>query len=99
MDAIVADHADGATIAVRVAPRASRTQVAGRHGDALKVSLAAPPVDGAANAELIRCLARLVGVRRSDVTIVRGERSRDKVVLVRGVDAWQLRPILEALVD
>jgi hypothetical protein len=94
VDQIVKDHADGATIAVRVAPRASRTELAGRHGDALKIRLAAPPVDGAANAELIRLVARLVGVARSDVSIIRGGQSRDKLVLVAGVDAWQLRSVL-----
>lgn len=94
MDRIVKDHADGATIAVRVVPRASRTELAGRHGDALRIRLAAPPVGGVANAELIRLVARLVGVARSDVSIIRGGQSRDKLVLVTGVDAWQLRSVL-----
>ncbi len=78
---------DGAYLfEVRVQPRASRDRVVGLHGGALKVALCAPPVDGAANDALCRFLARALGVPRRAVTIVRGQRSRDKTVRVEGAD-------------
>lgn len=77
--------AGGVRLTLHVQPRASRTEVAGRHGDALKVRLAAPPVDGAANDALLRFLADTLGVPRSGVTLVGGTSSRRKVVLVAGV--------------
>jgi uncharacterized protein len=67
---------------VHVQPGASRTEVAGMHGEALKVRLAAPPVDGKANAELLRFLAEVFGVPRRNVTLLRGETSRAKVVRI-----------------
>jgi uncharacterized protein (TIGR00251 family) len=76
---------DGVRLTLHVQPRASRTGLAGLHGEAIKVRLAAPPVDGAANAELVRFLAELLGVPRSAVEIVSGRTGRRKVVLVRGV--------------
>lgn len=77
---------DTVFIHVYVQPRASRTEVVGPHGDALKIRLAAPPVDGAANEELIRFLAKLLGTSVSRVSVVSGESSRQKVVAVEGVD-------------
>jgi uncharacterized protein (TIGR00251 family) len=76
---------DGWLLAIRVQPNASVTKVAGEHGDELKVRLAAPPVDGKANAELVRFLARAVGAPRSQVTVVRGQSSRSKVVRIAEV--------------
>jgi hypothetical protein len=80
--------------AVRVQPRASRSEVAGVHGDALKVRLTAPPVDGAANAALIELLADLLAVSRNAVRIVAGEHARGKVVEVVGVDAESVRRLV-----
>jgi hypothetical protein len=71
---------------VHVVPRARVTAVAGRHGDALKIRLAAPPVDGAANAELVRFLAERLGVPRSAVTIAAGQGGRRKTVKIEGVE-------------
>ena len=79
------------TISVRVQPRASRTELAGAHGDALKIRLAAPPVDGEANDECVRFLARALGVGRSSVEIVSGHTSKTKVVRVTGVTADEAR--------
>ena len=78
---------------VRVAPRVSRSAIAGLHGGALKVALTAPPVEGAANAALVKLLAKKLGVAKSAVTIVRGERGRDKQVRVAGVDAAAARAL------
>ena len=69
-------------LTLHVQPGASRTEVAGTHGDALKVRLAAPPVDGKANAELLRFLAEVFGVPRRNVTLVRGDTARAKVVRI-----------------
>lgn len=74
-----------ATIVVHVVPRAKVTEVAGRHGDAIRIRLAAPPVDGAANEELVRFLAERLGVPRSTVAIVRGATARRKTVAIDGV--------------
>jgi uncharacterized protein (TIGR00251 family) len=69
-----------------VQPRASRSEVVGAHGGALKVRLQAPPVDGAANAALVELLAESLGVPRRAVRIVAGESSRSKTVDVDGVE-------------
>ena len=85
--------ADGTlTLALHVQPGAKRTEVAGLHGGALKIRLAAPPVDGRANAALLRFLADAFGVPQRAVTLVRGETSRDKVVRI---SAPKLRPDLD----
>ena len=73
--------------AVRVQPRASRSEIAGVHGDAIKIRLSAPPVDGAANEALIELVAGVLGVGRRAVRIVSGEASRSKLVEVEGVTA------------
>lgn len=84
---------------VRVQPRASRTEVAGPHGDGVRIRLAAPPVDGAANAELLGFLARELSVPSSAVRIVRGETSRSKLVEVRGTTPERVRRLLAEGVD
>ena len=76
-----------ADIDVRVMPRAGRSEVAGLRDGALLVRLAAAPVDGAANAELIDLIARALHIPKRDVTIVRGERSRNKRVRIAGMNA------------
>lgn len=85
---------DGARVRVRVQPRASRTELAGEYGDAVRIRLAAPPVDGAANEELIRFIAKRVGVSRSAVSIVSGESSRDKLVRIDGATPESVRRAL-----
>jgi hypothetical protein len=86
----VKDTAGGATFCVRVHPRAKRDEISGEMGDALKVSLTAPPVEGRANEACIRFFAELLQVPRSSVTIAAGESSRNKVVRIRGVTAAQV---------
>ncbi|HEX8293119.1 MAG TPA: DUF167 domain-containing protein [Pyrinomonadaceae bacterium] len=76
--------------AVRVAPRASKTEAAGEHGGALKVRVAAPPVEGAANEELTRFLAKSFGVPARAVEIVGGRASKTKVVRAEGAKAADL---------
>jgi uncharacterized protein (TIGR00251 family) len=84
----------GVLFDVRVQPRASRTEVAGTHGDAIKIRLAAPPVEGAANAELVAFLAKQLGVPRSAVRIVKGERGRNKVVEIEGISRADVQALL-----
>jgi hypothetical protein len=74
-----------ARLIVHVQPRARRSEVAGRHGDAIKVRLAAPPVDGAANEELVRFLAEALGVPRRAVRLTAGLQSRRKTVEIDGL--------------
>ncbi len=83
-------------IRVRVQPRASRTALVGEHGDAWKVRVAAPPVEGAANRELIRFLAKRLGVPPSRLRVASGERSRTKVMEIEGVDPARVRDALAA---
>jgi uncharacterized protein len=78
---------DGVIVSVRVSPRASKSAIAGTRGDALLVRLQAPPVDGAANAELIRLLADVLDVSARAVSIVAGEHGRQKRVHITGIDA------------
>jgi hypothetical protein len=85
--AAITEHPRGVTLNLVVQPRASRTELAGEQDGALKVRLAAPPVDGAANAELIAFLSKQLRVRKRDFEILSGERSRRKVVLVIGLGA------------
>lgn len=81
-----ARHAgDRWSLRIRVQPGATRSGVVGPHGDALKVRVAAPANDGKANAELVRFLARHLGVPARDIVIVTGHHSRTKIVEVRGV--------------
>jgi uncharacterized protein (TIGR00251 family) len=87
----------GATINVRVIPRAGQTKLAGRRGDALLIRVAAAPVDDAANAELTAFLARLFDVPRRSVTIEAGLRGRDKRVRVTGLSDVQLSERLSTL--
>jgi len=84
----------GVRLTLHVLPRARVTELAGLHGDAVKLRVAAPPADGAANAEIIRFLAERVGFPRSQVRTVSGETSRRKVIEVRGVDATTLVRVL-----
>ena len=78
---------------VHLQPRASKNEIVGRHGDALKVRLTAPPVDSAANEALIALLAEKLGVARRDVRIVAGATSRAKVVEVAGVSQQQIEQL------
>ncbi len=79
----------GATFAVRVVPRASRNEIVGVHGDALKVRLTAPPVGGRANEALIAFLAKRLGVRKSQVEIGAGATSLRKLIRVIGLVAQE----------
>jgi uncharacterized protein (TIGR00251 family) len=87
----ITQHSLGARVQVRVKPRASRSAILGLADDgALIVALAAPPVDGAANAELLEFLARSTDVPKRSVTLVGGQKSRVKLVQFDGLESLEL---------
>jgi uncharacterized protein (TIGR00251 family) len=76
---------------VHVQPRAARSEIVGMHGDALKVRVAAPPVDGAANAALVELLAAALGIPRRCVRVAAGASSRAKIVEIEHGDVENIR--------
>ena len=76
-------HPEGLVLKIFVLPRSSKNMLAGRHGDALKIKLTAPPVEGAANKMCITFLARHLGLPKSSLEIVSGHAGRTKLILVR----------------
>lgn len=95
----IRDTSHGATFSVKVHPRAKKNAIAGEFGDALKLALTAPPVDGAANAACIKFLAEVLDVPRSSVTIAAGETSRQKLIRIQGLTATQVEQRLRAQTD
>lgn len=89
-------HADSVTMRVRVHPKARRERISGVLGDALKLELTAPPIDGKANEACIRFLAEFLRVPRSSVTIAAGLTSRNKVVRIARVDAGEVEDTIRA---
>jgi hypothetical protein len=85
MDIPYSETRDGIIIEVKVDPRASKKGIVGVMDNILKVKLTAPPVGGAANEQLIELLAEKYGVKKSNITILRGETSRRKTVKITGV--------------
>jgi uncharacterized protein len=81
-------------LAIRVQPRAKRTEVAGERGDAVVIRVNAPPVDGRANEAVCRLIAKRLDVPRTAVRIVRGESARDKLVRIDGLSADEARTAL-----
>src|SRR3990172_12034782 len=72
-------------INIHLQPRASKNEIAGIHGESIKLRLTSPPVDGAANSHVIEFLSRKLGVHKSKITIVSGEKSRHKTLRVDGI--------------
>jgi uncharacterized protein len=92
----VKQSATGISFAVKVHPRAHKDAVTGVIGDALKLALTAPPVDGTANQAVIEFFADLFAISRSSITIASGETSRNKVIHVSGISAEQVRQKLQS---
>ncbi|MBI4615660.1 MAG: DUF167 domain-containing protein [Planctomycetes bacterium] len=87
----IRSHPEGAVLAVRVQPGASRDRIAGEHGDRLKVAVAAPPEKGKANEAVLGVLARRLGVRVRELRLLAGLTGRDKEILVLGATPEELR--------
>ncbi len=90
----VRSDSNGALISVHASPRATRSAIAGLHGEALKIRLAAPPVDGKANKELRRFLADALDIPVSSLKILSGETGRSKRVAVTGLTPVQIKAAL-----
>ncbi len=87
----IADTSEGASFSIRVHPRAKKNAITGEVGDALKLSLTTPPIEGRANDACIEFFAKLLRVPRSSVTIASGLTNRNKVIRVAGLTAAQVR--------
>ena len=81
----VSETAKGIIFNIRVIPRASRCELAGVRGDALKIRITAPPVEGAANKECIKFLSDMLGVKKSQIKIIAGHKSKNKKVSISGI--------------
>jgi hypothetical protein len=81
----IRETAKGLLLPVRAAPRASKNEIQGVHGDALKIRLQAPPVEGKANAALIRFLSDALDIPRAQISLAAGETGRNKAVLITGI--------------
>lgn len=86
--------ATGVRLSVRVQPRASANEIAGLYGDALRIRLTAPPVEGAANEALVDFLSGTFEIARRNITIVAGSSSRSKVVELRGITEDRVRRLV-----
>ncbi len=95
MPSYIQPKENGVYIHVRLQPRASRERIEGELGGRLKVRLTAPPVEGAANKALIKFFSRVLDVPKGAITIVRGEHSREKTILVSGVSAPEVEDHLK----
>lgn len=95
----VRDTASGATFSIRVQARARKNAITGIMGDALKLSLTAPALEGRANEAVIEFFAKLLNVSRSSVTIAAGESNRNKVIRVAGMSTDSLRDRLQTAVQ
>jgi uncharacterized protein (TIGR00251 family) len=89
--AVIQNSPAGVTFAVKVHPRAKKNAITGEVGDALKLALTAPPVDGKANHACIEFFAKLLNAPRSSVTIAAGQTSRNKVIRVMGLSAEEIK--------
>ncbi|SHE29403.1 hypothetical protein SAMN02745206_00045 [Desulfacinum infernum DSM 9756] len=82
---------EGVTLTLTIQPNAKKTELAGIHDASLRIRIAAPPVEGAANKECIRFLAKFFGLSKSRVKILQGEKSRNKVVLLKAAEEQAVR--------
>lgn len=88
---------DGAILEVMIQPKASKNEIVGILDGALKIRIAAPPVEGAANKECVRVLSKTFGISKSKTVIIKGEKSRRKTILLRGLESNIAVRILEEL--
>jgi len=95
----VSDATGGCFLKVRIVPRANSDLIQGLHRDALKLRLKAPPVDGKANARLLRLMSDWLNVEEEQLQIARGRTGREKLLFVQGLSAEEVRQALEAQVS
>ena len=94
---IVRSHKKGVEINFQVLSRSSQSRIVGLHNDAVKIKLNKPPVDGQANAECCRVVAKYFGVSKTQVSVLRGASSRQKAILVQGVSVAEVTGKLESI--
>jgi uncharacterized protein len=86
---------EGVILTIHVVPRSSRNKIDGVYGEALKVRLQAPPVEGKANEGLVKFLAKTLKVSPSQISLLSGELSRDKLLFIRGIDPARVEKIVK----
>jgi len=95
---LIDDSNDGILLSVYIQPRSSSNKIAGQHGDALKICITTPPIEGKANKAVIAFLAKFFGLPKSSVTIKSGKKSRTKNIKLAGVSRSQAEKILSDFV-
>jgi uncharacterized protein len=95
----LSDIPEGILLKIHVQPRASRTEISGWTDEGLKIRLTSPPVDGAANRLCAEFIAKTLGVAKSSITIESGDKSRRKLVKVRGISAASAAGIIAATIE
>ncbi|MBL8824331.1 MAG: YggU family protein [Planctomycetia bacterium] len=98
MNAFLTQHADGVVLSIRAKPGARHAGIQGVHGTQLKVSLHAPPEKGKANEELLELLSKCLQVKANCLSLLSGQTSQNKKVLIRGIDLVKLEHRLQAAV-
>lgn len=93
------ETADGVIVQIQVQPRSSKNQLVGLQGDALKIKLTSPPVEGAANKACCAYLAKIFGIAKSSVELIAGDKSRQKRILLNGLDAQTVTAVLQSHLD
>ena len=90
----VSETENGVVVNIRVVPRASRCELAGVQGDALKIRITAPPVEGAANKECIKFLSDMLGVKKSQIKIISGHKSKNKKISILGISRKEIERVV-----
>ncbi len=96
---MIGDHAEGCVLPIRAQPNARKAAVVGEHNGALKVAVTVPPEDGRANKALVELLCEVLELKRAQVEILGGDKSRDKRLLIRGITKTELTARLATLVN
>jgi uncharacterized protein (TIGR00251 family) len=96
LNPIISEKTEGCILKCWIQPRSSRNVFVGIHGDALKIALTTPPVDGKANKELVKFLAKYLKLPKSSIQFLAGETSRSKTLLIAGLSKEKLISILAA---
>jgi uncharacterized protein (TIGR00251 family) len=84
-------HKDHIELKLYIQPGASKTEIVGLHGDSLKIKIKSPPVEGEANLELLKFLQKKLKLKKDQLELIRGEKSRNKVVLITDVEEFKIR--------
>ena len=96
---MIYDGPRGIEIAVLVVPRSAKTRVIGTHDERIKIAVAAPPADGAANKALVKALSRWLGLAKGRISIARGAEGRRKTINLAGIDRGEVEEWLSAQLE